>query len=434
MTKPKLASQTGKALSVLFIAFVFAQTTADVLFAASHLGGDFSVRYNEVECLRSGVNPFDVWSGRLRHNTYYSFHGKPEPGQTKMVHAYPPWEYTFFLPLSLLSKTAASRLYYGIQVVALAFVVIFLFQKGRSLKGRVFDGLFVTSCGLFLGGSMQSAFWFQQYGITNLALLVAMSWALDREQPILAALCWALVMAKPQVGLLLFIPLAIGRQWKTIVAAIILCCLTSLPPAFLCHVSPVDMILSLRFSAGDVLTGTAILPKPLFILLGRTVHTAFPASASAVVGIGLCVWLCWRFRAAESWLVKALPAVVCATGWTYLQLHDKTLFLFPCAVLGICLLQENRLQMRLRLAALLLLSATSLGAYVHARQTSWMHELGWFLPDGWPSKATYGLYVLGAAIQFFGFCLFLHWLSSAQSDNVSSLSNVLRFRKPECHT
>ena len=401
-------------LAVLFVAVTFAQVALDAFFSFSHIGGDFSVRYNEVECLKTGVDPFDVWSERTRHDPYYSFHGRPEPGQSKKVHAYPPWEYTFFLPLSLIPKNTASTIFGIIQVASLLYVVSLLFRWGRCLRGRTGDGLFVAASALFLGGALQSAFWFRQYGITNLALLLLLFRALDKRRPISAGICWALLMTKPQVGLLLAIPLVLGRQWKAIGMAVAVCCLASIPPAILCHVSPMDMILHMRSSAGNVLSGTAIVPKPVFVALASKTNPALPGTLSAAIGVGLCLWLCCRFRHAPFWVLRMLPAIVCATGWTYLQLHDKTLLLFPQAVLAIAILSTRSIRHRALFSALILLSALSLGACVHAGQTSWIHDYFWHLPDGMASQVAYGVYLLGSFLQFLGLVAFLAWLSAKQ--------------------
>lgn len=408
-TRPLFLSRL---LAVLFVAVTFAQVALDAAFSFVHIGGDFSVRYNEVECLKTGVDPFDVWSGKIRHDPYYSFHGQAESGQTKRVHAYPPWEYTYFLPLSLVPKITASAIFGIIQVASLLYVASLLFRWGRSLRGRTGDGLFVVAGGLSLGASIGFAFWFRQYGLTNLALLALMFRFLNRGRQIPAGICWAMIMAKPQVGLPLFIPLLFGRQWKAMGTAVAVCCLAAIPPAIMCHSSPVDMILEIRSSGGNVLTGTSILPKPLFTFLANAIHPAFPALASAGIGIFLCVWLSFRLRTASVWLVRFLPALVCATGWTYLQLHDKTLFLFPQAVLAVFIICKRSWNRRLALSGLMLLGVASLGAYVHASQTSWIHNLIWHLPSGLPSQAAYAAYAVGSFLQFFGICAFLHIFSS----------------------
>ena len=390
---------------------VLTQTFLDCTLAAAHVGGDFVLRYNEVECLRTGINPFDVWSGRMSHPPFLGLHEAAVPGLSKRVHAYPPWEYTFFLPLSFVPMPFASRFFYVIQVLSLALVVVALYRRGRNLNGRVLDGLFVVACGMFLGASVQSAFWLQNYGVTNLVLLLVMFAALDRQLQIPAGICWAFLMTKPQVGLLLAIPLVLGRQWKAIGTAVAVCCLASIPPAILCHVSPVDMILCLVSSGGRVLSGTSILPKPVFSVLAKTINPSLPGAMSAAIGVTLCIWLSRRFREVPSWSVRMLPAIVCATGWTYLQLHDKTLFLFPQAVLGICSLTEKSPRRRLAFLILVLLSATSLGAYIHVRSSGWLHDFFWHLPDGIPSQAAYGLYLIGSVFQFIGMATFLFWLS-----------------------
>lgn len=404
-------------LTVFFVAVTFAQVALDAVFSFSHIGGDFSVRYNEVECLKTGVDPFDVWSGRVRHDPYYSFHGHPEPGQSKKVHAYPPWEYTFFLPLSFFPKTVASRLYQLIQWTSFLGIIICLVKIGRHVRNRKFDGLFVAACGLFLGSSLQCAFWFQQYGITNMALLYAMFHALDRKRPIVAGVCWALIMAKPQIGALLFIPLAMGHKWKTIVTAGVICCLASIPSALLCHASPLDMILNLLSSGGTVLSGTSIIPKPIFAAMASGLHPVVPALLSAFVGMGLCVWFSWRLKFSSCWMVRMLPAVVCATGWTYLQLHDKTLLMFPQIMLAVCILHEKTIWRRWLMAMLVLINSLSLGAYIHAGGTNWIHDHVWHLPDGLPSKWLYGIYLVGSFVQFVGLCIFLFWLSNDRNEH-----------------
>lgn len=74
---------------------------------------DFSLRMNELACVRQRVNPYDVWRGAVELPPYYpnTHVGVPPVGCTKQVNAYAPWAYVAMLPFSFLPEEWAWTVY-----------------------------------------------------------------------------------------------------------------------------------------------------------------------------------------------------------------------------------------------------------------------------------------------------------------------------------
>jgi len=73
-------------------------------------GNDFTLRMNEVDCLRHGVDPYDVWNGSMTVAPYVSRSEAQEDGtipNARHVYAYVPWEYACLLPFSFCQRITA---------------------------------------------------------------------------------------------------------------------------------------------------------------------------------------------------------------------------------------------------------------------------------------------------------------------------------------
>ena len=95
---------------------------------------DFNTRYNEALCLRTGHDPYDVFSGAVlipcvipmsedhevaameRLPSFPDF-GK-EGQKTMVVHAYPPWEYAWMLPWTYVPRDVAWLFHLAAEIVS----------------------------------------------------------------------------------------------------------------------------------------------------------------------------------------------------------------------------------------------------------------------------------------------------------------------------
>ena len=193
---------SGRLVKLFFIALVAAHVVVDVAMTFGRVGGDFSMRYHEVECIRQGVDPFAVWNDVISFPPYYGYGQEPTEDQNKMLCVYPPWEYTLLAPLALFSLPAASRLFRLLEIATVLFLVGFGFRfVCRRGMDRI-DAAFCTAWAFVLGMALQNSVQFQNFGIVLTALVAILALALTAKRDILAGLLLAVLLVKPQFAAL----------------------------------------------------------------------------------------------------------------------------------------------------------------------------------------------------------------------------------------
>lgn len=322
-------------------------------------GYDFRLRYHEIECIRRGIDPYDIVTKRIITEEYALF-GTPEakPG-VKTLHVYSPWEYTWLLPFSLLKEKTAGALFFLLSVMSLAGIGFFAYRVGAELRGDWLDGVFCASASLFLGYSAGELLAVENFGAINAFLILVLLWLLKKKRHILAGVVWGLLMVKPQIGLLFAIPLLLHRRFITKAIAAGLCLASAIPPAILCGRNPVEMILEVPRGCAFVANenGTMLIPSQLFIRLVKIMPEALPGLISMGIGGGICLLLSWRLRKSESWLVIMFPVVVCALLWSYCKPHDRVILWLTQFVLSILVIRCRNWKVRTGCMILILLSA-----------------------------------------------------------------------------
>ena len=309
----------GLSLVLVLSGLAFSVRTA--IDGLEHRGCDLMYRINEVQCAHTGVNPFDVWDRKV---TTERFRGMdrddreetpPEDAHKLVVHSYPPWHTTFcwfygWLPQPI--TTALLGVAYGI---SLAFLVMWIKQRISSLDaaGRVFVWSWLVA---MLLGDLVSCFGCLQYGLPLAALALLMYDSLDKGRDGLAAVCWALMMVKPQVGALFFFPLLFGRKYKVILVAAAICFLATLWPAWVYRESPIELILQIP-RIGVPYNEEPVVSKCLAPLFGKSATFVWAGVCAAICAVGS-----WMFRKSGSWLVRTLPVMWMFPLWTYSQNHD----------------------------------------------------------------------------------------------------------------
>lgn len=324
----KLAFFSASALLAAYAAFLVVTAVSPFRFESDGrwFGPpcDFSLRMSEIKCLKTGTDPFDVWHGDIRLKPFRpNFVGTAdnladeeyprEEGYVEFVNAYVPWEYTAMLPLSFLPRRVAWAMYFVFMLACLAV----LFEIGRRHGARIAG----ACAGAIVGATAILAAWYPAWSnvcIGNFSVVVVaatalMAACLDRGRDVLAGVCWAVAMLKPQLGLAFAVPLLMQRKFLTCAVAAGICLLASFPAAAIGHVSALKMILEAPSANTAYFHGCGTMPYALAALI--------PMETAVLVGLVLGALCCFFMTRAigrnHGWLVYLMPAAVCAMSWTY---------------------------------------------------------------------------------------------------------------------
>lgn len=298
-------------------------------------GGDFNMRYNEVQCIKEGINPYDIWSGAISSSKYYGIYKGNPNHAPEQIHAYSPWEYTYLFPLACLPKRIASSVFHAICLFILTAISCFSWKEGfRKNKSKI-EAAFCAVTVLLVGTGLNACFDTQNYGILAAGSIFAMALALRGKHDFLAGVAWAILMTKPQNGVLFAIPLVFTRKWKAFAVAVTICCISILPPALLTHTSPIDLVSCLsKIRSGDVLS-TMLFPEPIFRLLASSIGQNATLFASAVLGTLICYALTSHVRFSDNVLLTLFPATLCSLAWTYKMPYDYCILSLPLLVMAL---------------------------------------------------------------------------------------------------
>ncbi|MDX9868858.1 MAG: glycosyltransferase family 87 protein [Kiritimatiellia bacterium] len=319
-------------------------------------GMDFTLRHNELICVRSGTDPYDVWRGTVASDTFRAWaprtHPAPPHDPRKPVHVYPPWAYTYLYPLVWLTLPQALAIYCVLNLLAALFVFVWFWKRSYRKRGIRLDA-WVTACASFAQGI--GWLWLLislNFGLLLCALLLLMSSALEKRKDLAAGLLWALIMLKVQIGVLFLIPLLFARRWKTIFCAGSCCFLASLWPAWLVMKSPFQMILNIRNIGSPYVDFTT---GGLFsFLTATTVPTSAILVADGILGGAGCLLGSYWVSRHKEWIVRLLPAIACSVLWTYSQPHDRLLLTIPMGLMmAECVSEPNGARARFAAACYL---------------------------------------------------------------------------------
>ena len=297
------------------------------------IGVDMELRYNEIQCVRAGVNPFDIWSGATSSPDFCRFDKRPLTGAP--VHTYPPWEYTLAMPLTLLSQHGAGTAMECLLLLFAVVVAAWCFRRGRAATGSWQGGLFCAGAALLTGLPIHEEFRSQNYYLLCTAATLGLVTCLNRGRQALGGVCWALMMVKPQYGVLFAIPILWRRQFTTLAVAVALCLAASVPPALMTHTPLPELILQAGRAGSEYFIRSGLIPAMVFQPIAARLP-GVPAALSAVLGIGLCLWLTGFVSHRRDWFEFVLPTVFCTTIWTYCLMYGHV----PYALL-ICFAAER---------------------------------------------------------------------------------------------
>ena len=290
-------------------------------------GGDLLLRYNEVEVVKAGINPYAVFSNEVTLEDYTGMNDFT-PNSKWRVHAYPPWEYTFLYPLTLLTRDVVGKIYFLLNLACVVLILAMAFRLGHGLQQNVLHGCFVAVCSVSTSFAIYSAQRLQNYGLLMTVALIGMIIALNKRHDVLAGLCWAFIMVKPQIGTLFIIPLLVKRNFTAVAIAMTTCLLATIPPALMCDRSPVELILNI-VQAGPQ---TPFYNPIIYFMPETTVGPMLVINALVVIAIGIILTV--RLRDA-AWHLVMCPAIVCSLAWTVSRNHDFNIYSVALMLVGV---------------------------------------------------------------------------------------------------
>lgn len=299
-------------------------------------GDDLRLRMNEISCLREGVNPYDVWSERVEHPTFVRFQNEQAVAAGKKpLNCYTPWAYVYLMPINLLPESVGAPVYLGLMILAVAVLGVVAYRCGLEVRGRRDDGFVVAAIAIMMPSMIFSDCTVLNFGILITASFALMMVLLERRHDVLAGLCLAFAMTKPQMAVLFLVPLIVRRKFLVLFVGGVVCVVTALVSSWLCKTSPVSMILQAVSGSVAAFVGCDLMPYPAFELL-RSVGGGelLPRVLAAILGLGLCIMFTLRVRNG-SWLELFLPASVFATAFTYTTLSNRVLAYFTLLALAI---------------------------------------------------------------------------------------------------
>ena len=326
----KSAIQIG-AWCALALVVVF---TVCCLFTTAADRGDFRYRMAEIDCVKRGVDPFRIWNEEVVLPPYYSNNParKSIPdGCTEMVSVYLPWEYMLMMPFSFLDGDVAWLAYSALSLIALCLLVPIAGYGVKRLVGEGFAdvGLSAASALLVVCYPIWSNFLIGNHAVLMLFAAVLMAYFLSRCQDIPAALCWMVLMSKPQVGLIFAVPLMMRMKVRVGVMAVVSCLLLSLPVVWMCRASLVDLITEPAKASAFAFVGCGTWPR----FLCGTFSQGGDILAGTVIGTIACLLMTWSLRRERDWFVFLMPAAVVSCCWTYTQSYSHAMGWFLAFVL-----------------------------------------------------------------------------------------------------
>ena len=284
---------------------------------------DFSLRMNELACVRQRVDPYAVWCERVSWPPYYpnTLVGTPPAGCTRPVNAYAPWAYVVMLPFSFLSDLSEGAAWAAYCVwMGLALVLLLVLPCRQAVNRQ--DACLLSSAPLLV---VAHAIW-SNASVGNFALIVlagavALAVALNRDRDVLAGFCWAIVMLKPQIGLAFAVPLLLRRKWTTIFVAAVFCLSLSVMASVLCRASLFDLLRQGPAANTSFFYGCGT--WPCFLCSAETVGRDI--IAALLIGVVICTVLTRLLWEERDWLVFLMPAAITSCCWTYTQAYSHAM-------------------------------------------------------------------------------------------------------------
>lgn len=327
-----MTAQKAISLSTRIVALIFIATNAwfgiAPISSVGHRqstiffhGMDFTLRMNEIDCLKHGYNPYHIWSKAINVPPYYPYIDPIDNYDVynKPINAYTPWEYTYMLPLSYIPLNIAWAFHLLIKYLSVLIIGIFAYKFGIEAKIKKSDCL-TLSLGVLL--TITFPIWRDlengNFGLPITASILLMIACLRRGRQIPAGILWAFAMFKPQMALLLLIPLLIRKQYLTILTAGLICAIGCIPPMLMCKTSIPSLLIQSVSASAHAFTGSGIIPYPAMLALEQIgIGESTSKYLAILIGLVMCTLLTFAIRRSKSWTFLFLPAAGLSVSWTY---------------------------------------------------------------------------------------------------------------------
>jgi len=288
-------------------------------------------------------------------------------GSHQLVHFYPPWEYPLMAPFAVFSKHVAQYIYLTIGVLCAVLLVAWSVIAGLRLRGRLGDGFVCGAIAVMPAYYIVYCLNYLNFGVMIAFAAVCLVCCLDRRRHVLAGVCWALMMVKPQIAALFAIPLLVGRRHKVIAVATVTCLLLATISAVVCDRSPLSMIAAV--AQCHELFPKSYLLGPVAAEWLQGFSPSLPLWVNVAIGTVACLVLSWKFRGFDSWMMRLLPALMLCWQWSVSRFYDQSVLLVTFVLLALWLIGSYDCQWRVwlilgALALDVLMLQTPLEAYL----------------------------------------------------------------------
>ena len=319
------------------------------------IGGDFSMRYNEMQCVLSGADPYEIAFGGTEATGFRDLNAmdavRPErllatrDGKA-VVNSYPPWAYTFLFPLHRVPPRKAALLFDTTALACFLFLLFLAFARALREGLPPAGARIAFAVGGFLGLPLLRVLQVSNYGLFLAAAAALLSLALEARRDWLAGFALALLLLKPQLGLPFAVPLLLKGKWKTLLTGTAVCFAASLPPALLVHRNVFSMILHAAHSGTASIhstwQSTGWFSPPVFrALAARLGGTGGALAASMALGAAVLFAASWRIRRGNDWWMQLVPPAVVACLWSMGHAHDHVLLAPALATVAIAALRQD---------------------------------------------------------------------------------------------
>ena len=285
------------------------------------------------------------------------------------------------LPLGLIPPRAASAAQFFLMLGCLAYLILFVRGKCLSLGLGKSESLVIGMLSILaIAVPILQDFCSQNWMVILLAAAALMTACLNmgsRRGDIMAGICWAVLMIKPQTGLLFAVPLLMRRKFTTCATAVLTCIIMSIPPSIMCGTSPIELIFVTPGSNSAQFWGCGTFPSFLTELIPQNAAIM----VGLAVGVGICVAMTRLLSNHDDWLFMLMPAAVCSMYWTYARCYSHVMgwFFFACISFAIIRRPSSRL-----LWALLALAIPTMSRLYNALHFAAVHlKISPFCDTAW---------------------------------------------------
>ena len=289
-------------------------------------GCDFFHRHNEIQLILAHQNPYYKWK------TFTTI-----PEMVLLPNA--PWAYSFALPICWLPRPHALFVFTILEFIGVILTLYLLYLFYNKELNNVLYSLFFTS--FTIAGVIRKDLSVGNYVLFCALGVCLMIYFLNKNKQFWAGLAWGLVMIKPQLGVLLFIPLFLKKQYICIITAVLFCCLLSLIPCYFINENPIKLFFQTTELGAQLAADTD--RGGLFLLFYKlkNIPIEIVYKVAFWTGVVLVCIFSWNVRKSNNWLVLLTPTAVYTSFWVYANLCNLIMCIFIITLLAIIIVNAE---------------------------------------------------------------------------------------------